>query len=266
MQPLAISHAGLNGVAKGVTEVEDRAKTSLSFIGTHHLGFDFTAAPNRESQCDGITGSQLVQIGLDPVEKGRVGNGSVLDDFGQASTQFSLGQRLERIQIADHPLRLVKRTNHVLAQWMIDAGFPPDRRVNLGQQGRGNLHKRHPPHVTRRSKPSHVPDNTSTQGKQHRSSVTTLFKQGIEYQIESGPGFVNLTIRQNHLAHHRILSAQGVRQGLKVQRRNRLIGHDQRSLGVRQAGVAVWRPKQATSNDNVVAPLTQVDFNGGLRR
>src|SRR3990167_7064129 len=68
VQPLAISHAGLNGVAKGVTEVEDRAKTSLSFIGTHHLGFDFTAAPNRESQCDGITGSQLVQIGLDPVE------------------------------------------------------------------------------------------------------------------------------------------------------------------------------------------------------
>ncbi|MDT4846346.1 hypothetical protein FQZ97_803630 [compost metagenome] len=163
-------------MAKGVTEVEDRAKTGLSFISTHHMGFDFTAAPNRESQCDGITGSQLVQICLDPVEKSRVGNGSVLDDFGQACTQFSLGQRLERIQIADHPLRLVERTNHVLAQRMIDAGFPPHRGVNLGQQGRGDLHKRHPSHVTRCGKAGHVPDNTSTQGKQHRSAVTTLFK------------------------------------------------------------------------------------------
>ena len=38
---------------------------------------------------------------------------------------------------------LIERPDHVLAQRMVDTGLAADRRVDLGEQRRGNLEKRH---------------------------------------------------------------------------------------------------------------------------
>jgi hypothetical protein len=62
-------------------------------------------------------------VGVNPIQKLHVGDGAVFDDFGQARAHFALGQGLQRIKVAHHALRLVKRANHVFADGVVDGGF-----------------------------------------------------------------------------------------------------------------------------------------------
>ena len=50
MQPRAIAHACLNGMAEGMSEIENGAQTRLSLVSAHHLRLDLTAAPDGMGQ------------------------------------------------------------------------------------------------------------------------------------------------------------------------------------------------------------------------
>lgn len=47
--------------------------------------------------------------------------------FCQARREFSIGQGVERVDVGEHELWLVKRANHVFTERMIDACFTTDR-------------------------------------------------------------------------------------------------------------------------------------------
>ena len=71
------------------------------------------------------------------------------------------GKVFKRAQIAQYQLRLVKRTNHVFAQRVVDAGFATNGRIDLRQQGRRHLHKRHATHVAGSGKTCHITDHAT---------------------------------------------------------------------------------------------------------
>ena len=119
---------------------------------------------------------QGVDIGFQPVHQMHIGNGTVLDDLGQASAQLARRQGVERVQVAHHQLRLVESADHVFAQGMVDAGFTADRRIHLRQQGGRHLHKGHAAHKAGRRKARHIAHHTTAQRKQHGFAIGTALQ------------------------------------------------------------------------------------------
>ena len=144
----------------------------------------------------GIALHQRVHVSLDPVVEVHVGNGTVLDDFGQTGAEFASWQRLQRVEIAHHALRLVEGTDHVLAKRVVDRGLAAHRRIDLRQQRGGHLHKGHAPHVACCSEAGHVAHHATAQGEHHGLAITAVSQQGIEDEVQRFPGLVRLSIRQ----------------------------------------------------------------------
>ena len=127
MQPLAKTQTGFDGMAKGMSKVEDGAQAPFTLVLAHHLGLDLATALNRPGQSGWVAGQQSVQVGFDPIEESHVRNRAVFDDFGQTRAEFARRQALQGIQVAHHPHGLVESANHVLAQGVVDGGFTAHR-------------------------------------------------------------------------------------------------------------------------------------------
>ena len=94
MQPLAVAQAGLDGVAKGVAQVEvARSPCSVSSAATTSalLRQERSTASGRRRR-----GPAGVGIGLDPFEEGQVADQAVFDDLGEAGLEFAIGQGVQR--------------------------------------------------------------------------------------------------------------------------------------------------------------------------
>ena len=196
MQPLAIAQSGLDGVTEGVAVIQYGADAAFFFVLPHHPGLDFAAAAHRCGQRLWVAGQQRGQMGFDPVQKRHVCNGAVLDDFGQTRAQLALGQRFQCVQVSHHQLRLVERTDHVLAQRVVDGGFAAHAAVHLRQQRGGHLYKRHAAHVASGGKAGHVAHHAAAQGVKHGFAVSGAAQQLVVNQVEGGTVFVLLAIGQ----------------------------------------------------------------------
>ena len=262
VQPLTVAHASLNGMAKGMAKIENGAQARFALVLSHHPGLDLTTALDCMRQRLRVTRHEGRHVVLNPIEKSHVGNRPVLDDFGQAGAQLALRQGLERVQIAHHFQRLVKRANHVFAQRVVDGGLASHAGIHLGQQGGGHLHKRHTPHVTGCGKTGHVTHHTAAQGKQHSLAVTGVGQQRIKNQVQTLPSLELLSIRQDNGVNAGIFTVQSFLQTLGIQRTHGGVGHDQRAGGTWQLGIAQRVVKQRTPNGNVVAALLQINGDG----
>ena len=261
VQPGAIAHAGLDGVAKGVAKVQDGAQARFTLVLAHHPGFDLTAAAHGVGQRSAIARQQGIHVRLQPVHEGHVGNRPVFDDFCQPGAEFARCQGVERGQVTHHQLGLVESANHVFAQRVVDGSFAAHRRIDLGQQRGRHLHKRHAAHVTGGGKAGHVAYHATAQGKQHGFAVTAMLQQGIKNQVQGLPGFVLLAIGQHHGVHLGVLARQRALQCLRVQGRHHGVGHDERrhSLGQMRIQRGGWQ--QIGTNHDGVAALGQVDLH-----
>ena len=266
MQPLAITQTGLDGMAKGVAEIQNGAQAVVALVLRHHPGLDLATAFDGVGQRTGVARHQGTDVGLNPVQKRQVGNRAVFDDFGQPGADFALCQGVNGVQIAHHQQRLVKRADHVLAHWVVDGGFAADRRVHLRQQRGGHLHKGHAAHVAGSSKAGHVADHPATEREQYGFAVAAVAEQAVKNQVQGFPGFVRFTVRQRHQVDGLEAALQSRLQALCVQRGHRDVGHDQCGVGRRQRGVAGGIAEQPRRNQDRVAALVQSDVDTLNRR
>ena len=95
MQPLTKAQARFYGVAKRVAEIQDGPQTRLSLILPHHESLDFTTALHSMRHGPSFTGLQGSQVDINPIKKRHVGDGSIFDDFGQASAEFACWQSFQ---------------------------------------------------------------------------------------------------------------------------------------------------------------------------
>ena len=70
-----------------------------------------------------------------------------------------------------HGARLVERSDHVLAERVIDAGLAADRRIHLREQRRRHLHERHPALVDRRGEAGDVADHAAAERHERRRAL-----------------------------------------------------------------------------------------------
>ena len=238
VQPFAIAQARFNRVAKGVTKIQDGPQARFALVLTDDPGLDLATALNGVGQRGRVFGQQRLKVDFQPAEKRHVGNRPVFDDFAQAGAQFTVRQGLERVQVANYQLRLVKRANHVFPQRMVDGRLAADRRIHLRQQRGGHLYERHAAHVTGGGKTRHVAHHAAAQGKQHGLAVAAVFKQRIKNQLQRGPVFINFAVGQRHLQHLGKVRLQRLHQWCRIQRGYGRIGHDQRRCGFGQVLVS----------------------------
>ena len=253
MQPLAVAQAGLDGMAEGVAEVEDGAQPAFAFVLAHHPRLDLAAAAHGMGQRIGVARQQIVEVGFDPGEELDVGDRPVLDDLGQPGAQLAQRQRAQRVQVADHALRLVERADHVLADRVVDGGLAAHRRIHLRQQRGRHLHERHAAHVARGGKAGHVADHPAAQREEHGLAVAAVAEQAVEDQVERGPVLELLAVGQLQHRHRAVVRGQRALQPRCIQRRHGGVADDQRLRGARQALPGGRRVEQAAADEDVVA-------------
>ena len=138
---------------------------------------DALISHERFTACASAVGVAVVQrrdVRFDPVEEFAVGNCAGLDHFRDTRGEFARRQRLQRADIGDHRLRLIKRADHVLAERMIDAGLAAHRRIDLREQRGRHLDERHAAHVAGGGKTRHVADHAAAQRNQRGLAVGAL--------------------------------------------------------------------------------------------
>ncbi len=141
VQPALVAADGLERVAEGVARVQQRAAALLAFVLGDDGGLDLAAAPNRVGQRRGVEAPQVVDVALEPREERGVDDDAVLDDLGEPGSQLSRRQRCERVRIRQDRDRLVEGADHVFRARMVHGGLAADRRVDLREQRRRDLHE-----------------------------------------------------------------------------------------------------------------------------
>ena len=91
VQPGAVAGAGLDRVAEGMAEVEDRAQPRFLLVAGDDAAFSCTSG-YRLHERGVVARQQIVEVRFEPAEEVRVGDRAVLDDFGQSGDQLALRQ------------------------------------------------------------------------------------------------------------------------------------------------------------------------------
>jgi len=121
VQIFSITRDGLERVADGMPIVQNSAQPALALVLRDDLGLDLATVGDDVRRALGVEPQQPRQRALEPAEQCRVVNDSVLDHLGEPGSQLALGQRLERVEVAQHKARLVKCADQVFASLQVHA-------------------------------------------------------------------------------------------------------------------------------------------------
>ena len=177
MQPGAVPGPGLDGVAEGVAEIEQRALARLALVGGDDARLQLAAAPHGVGEGRAIARQQLLDVGFEPVDERSVEREAVLDHLGQARAQLAVGQRVEGRHVRDHRARLVEGADHVLAERVVDRGLAADRGVDLREQRGRHLDERHAALVDGGGEPRQVADHAAAQRDDQRVAPAARLEQ-----------------------------------------------------------------------------------------
>jgi len=164
-------------MADGVAEVENAAQALLRLVDLDDPLLDPARRGDDPFQDGGVSSLQGPGVVLERRQQIRVLDDAVFHDLGQTACEFPLRESLEKRQVDEDGLRLVKRPQQVLPRPGVHAGLAPDGAVHLREQRRGDLHEGKPPHVNRGEKARHVPDHAAAQGDQARGPVGIPFQE-----------------------------------------------------------------------------------------
>ena len=170
---------------------------------------------------------------LEPVEKRRIGNERVLDDFGEAGAELAGRQRRQRRGVGDHGDRLVKGADQVLAGGMVHACLAADRGVDLREQRGRQLDEIDTALVAGGGEPGHVADHAPAERGDARIAVEARLDHGVEDAGHGSERLVSLSIGKSESLH--ALARQARPHALQIQRAHGLAGDDQHVPGVDRA-------------------------------
>jgi hypothetical protein len=229
VQEAPVGSDGLQGVAEAVAKIEQGANTGFFFVLRHDLRLVFDRTANQVVQRGGVARGGGVRPLLQPVEKGGVADGAVLDDFGQARAVLPGGQGVQRGGVYEHGAGLVKGADQVLALDVIDSRLAADRGVHLRQQGRRRLQETHAPHVAGRREAGDVADHAAAQGDQRRVTAGLHADQLVDDPVPGVRRLVLLAVGND--VDLRPAIAERCAQRAKIQRGHGIVADDQDLAG-----------------------------------
>ena len=135
----SVAGHSLYRVSYGVSEVQRSAQTTLALVLRDDGRLDPAGLCDDGDKGIRFSREDLGEVLTDPLKEFTARDDAVLDDFVEASAELSPRERLEQLRIGHHDDGLVKRSDQVLAQRVIDADFSTDGAVDLGQECCGDV-------------------------------------------------------------------------------------------------------------------------------
>jgi hypothetical protein len=102
------------------------------------------------------------------IKHGTIGDGPVLDDFGEAAQDLPDRQAFEQRHVADDKIGLIEHPDHILVPTEIDTVFAPHAGIHLRQQCGRDKTEAHPPHVGGGHESGNIADDAATDAQQER--------------------------------------------------------------------------------------------------
>ena len=136
-----------------------------------------------------IPAQHLLQFPFEKLEKLRVADHAVLDDFVDSRSKFARRQTAQQSRIGHNALRRVKRSDEILSFRKIHARLSADRAIDLRHDGCRNMDQRDSARIARRDESSHVADHSSAHGNDERAPVRARANQIAAGSFDSGKIF-----------------------------------------------------------------------------
>src|ERR1051325_63060 len=151
----------LDGVPDRVTEVENRAASGFALVRGDYRGLDLDRALHGPGQRGGVLRGDGGLLALEGGEVVRRGDHTMLDRFGHPGRDLDGGEGAERVEVRDDAARLVECPQEILARRRVHPRLPPDRRVDHGEERRGDLHVGHAAQIGRGDEARDVPHDAA---------------------------------------------------------------------------------------------------------
>lgn len=189
-QPIGKACLRFQRMAKGMPQVQQRAlpaRFELVLADDPRLGRD--GMRDRIAARIRVTRQQASAIRLAPIEECGVIDQAIFDDLGITRPHLSRGQRIEDIGVDQHDPRLVERADQILAGARVDPGLATDRRIDLRQQGGGNLYEAAAALQDRGGETDQVTDHPAAQRDHVIAALHAQFQQAIGQPFQHRPAF-----------------------------------------------------------------------------
>ncbi len=144
--------------------VEQLTTACLKFVIPNNSRFHRGTPLNKLVEQIKIHACRDMRSRLKQGKDNRISDKPVLHDFSKPRSKFSFRKCLQCFSVINNDKRLMESSNEVLTLWKIDTGLSTDGRVNLGNQGSGNLHDRDAAVPRRGSEAGKITDHSTTQG------------------------------------------------------------------------------------------------------
>ena len=189
---------GLQRVAECVAKVEQGAAAGgLAFVIRddrrlgRHAFFDGMGA--RRS----IARKQAVAIAFAPGEEIGIVDQAIFDDFGIAGAGFARRQAVERGRVDQDQRGLVEAADQILARAGVDRGLAADRRIDLRQQGGGQLYEMAAALEDGGGKADQISNDAAAQRDDMVAPFDLQAKQGVEQLFQMPPALGLFARRQD---------------------------------------------------------------------
>ena len=120
---------------------------------------------------DGSRSKIGLEVAADPLEEPRARRHAVLHHLVEPRAEFAPRQRAQHGRIDDHAVRLIERSDQILAERMVDADLAADGAVHLREQRRRDVHERDAAQVGRGREPGHVADDAAAERHERRTAI-----------------------------------------------------------------------------------------------
>ena len=117
-----------------MSEIQDPAQTGLLLILTDHIRFDFTGSRYHMRRRIRFQIQNGLPVLFQKRKKVRIVNHAILDDFSHPRSDFAFRQRPHQVEIHKYRFRLIKGTDQIFPQRMIDRHLSANTRIHLCQQ------------------------------------------------------------------------------------------------------------------------------------
>jgi hypothetical protein len=263
-QLAAVADLGLQGVAEGVAEVEQRPGAGLALVCGDDRRLGGAGDLDRAGQQFRGAVEDVGAVRLQPGEELRVVDRAVLHHLCVAGQQLAPRQGGQRRGVGEHQPRLVEGADQVLAFRRVDPGLAADRGVDLGEQGGRDLDEVEATQQDRRGEAGEVADHPAAQRDQRGAALDPGQQQAAAEVGEVGEVLARLAGRQHEGLVGDAGLVEGALQRLEVQLGDGLVGDDHRPRrrDQRRDPLPGARDQLLADND-LVAALAQRD---GQRR
>ncbi len=171
VEELAVVGGRLDGVADGVTEVEDHAQAGLLLVLADDLGLDADAGGDDLLQGGGVSRQDGVAVLLHEAEEGWVADDGGLNGLLQAGAEFGGGESAEKVDVAEDGEGVVEGADEVLAGEEVDAGLAAEGGIDLREERGGQANVADAAHVDGGEEAGDVADDAAAKGEKDGVAV-----------------------------------------------------------------------------------------------